>query len=45
LGGSLTGTRFLAGVKVKVLRIVFSTVVALLGLEMIYNGFVGRFVQ
>jgi uncharacterized membrane protein YfcA len=45
LGGSLTGARFLAGVKVKVLRIVFSTVVALLGLEMIYNGFVGRFVQ
>lgn len=45
LSGSLTGARFLAGAKVKVLRIVFSTVVALLGLEMMYNGFVGKFVQ
>src|ERR1700722_14871456 len=45
LGGSLTGARFLAGAKVKVLRIVFSIVVALLGLEMMYNGFVGKFVQ
>ena len=45
LGGSLTGARFLAGAKVKVLRIVFATVVALLGLEMMYNGFVGKFVQ
>ncbi len=45
LGGSLTGARLLAGAKVKVLRIVFSTVVALLGLEMIFNGFVGKFVQ
>ena len=45
LGGSLTGARLLAGAKVKILRIVFSTVVALLGLEMMYNGFVGKFVQ
>jgi len=45
LGVSLTGARFLAGAKVKVLRIVFSIVVALLGLEMMYNGFVGKFVQ
>ena len=45
LGGSLMGARLLAGAKVKVLRIVFSTVVALLGLEMIFNGFVGKFVQ
>jgi hypothetical protein len=45
LGGSLTGARLLAGAKVKVLRIVFSTVVALLGLEMIFNGFLGKFVQ
>ena len=45
LAGSLTGARFLAGAKVKVLRIVFSIVVALLGLEMMYNGFVGKFVQ
>jgi uncharacterized protein len=45
LGGSLAGARLLAGAKVKALRIVFSTVVALLGLEMMYNGFVGKFVQ
>jgi hypothetical protein len=45
LVGSLIGARLLAGTKVKVLRIVFSTVVALLGLEMMYNGFVGKFVQ
>jgi len=45
LGGSLAGARLLAGAKVKILRIVFSTVVALLGLEMMYNGFVGTFVQ
>src|SRR5882757_11263931 len=38
LGGSLTGARFLMHAQVKVLRIVFSTVVALLGLEMMYNG-------
>jgi len=45
LGGSLTGARYLAGAKVRLLRIVFSVVVALLGLEMIYNGFLGKFVQ
>ena len=45
LVGSLIGARLLAGTKVKVLRIVFATVVALLGLEMMYNGFVGKFVQ
>lgn len=43
--GSLTGARFLAGTRVKVLRIVFSAVVALLGIEMMYNGFIGKFVQ
>jgi uncharacterized membrane protein YfcA len=45
LCGSLAGARLLAGAKVKILRIVFSTVIALLGLEMMYNGFVGKFVQ
>jgi uncharacterized protein len=45
LGGSLTGARLLAGTRVKILRIVFSIVVALLGLEMMYNGVVGKFVQ
>jgi uncharacterized membrane protein YfcA len=45
LAGSLVGARFLAGAKVKVLRIVFSIVVAALGLEMIFNGLGGKFVQ
>jgi uncharacterized membrane protein YfcA len=45
LAGSLAGARFLAGAKVKVLRIVFSIVVAALGLEMIFNGLGGKFVQ
>jgi uncharacterized protein len=38
LGGSLVGARILAGTKVKVLRVVFSAVIAFMGLQMIYNG-------
>jgi uncharacterized membrane protein YfcA len=38
LGGSLVGARILAGTKVKVLRIVFSAVIAFLAIQMIYNG-------
>jgi len=45
LGGSLMGARLLAGAKVKALRVVFSIVVAALGVEMIFNGIVGKFVQ
>jgi len=45
LGGSSMGARLLAGAKVKVLRVVFSIVVAALGVEMIFNGFVRKFVQ
>jgi len=45
LGGSLFGARLLAGAKVKVLRIVFAVVIALLGLEMIFNGYFGKFAQ
>lgn len=45
LGGSLFGARLLAGAKVKVLRLVFSVVVAALGIEMILNGFGGKFIQ
>src|SRR6202011_200432 len=42
LGGSLMGARLLAGAKVKVLRIVFSGVIGLLAIEMIYSGLTGR---
>ncbi|MGH9746597.1 MAG: sulfite exporter TauE/SafE family protein [Candidatus Acidiferrales bacterium] len=45
LAGSMAGARLLAGAKVRVLRIVFSVVVAALGAEMIYNGLAGRFVH
>ncbi len=38
LAGSLIGARVLAVAKVKVLRIVFSGVIAVLAAEMIYNG-------
>jgi uncharacterized membrane protein YfcA len=38
LAGSLIGARMLAGAKVKVLRVVFSSVIGVLALEMIYNG-------
>jgi uncharacterized membrane protein YfcA len=38
LTGSLIGARVLAGAKVKVLRVVFGSVIGVLALEMIYNG-------
>src|ERR1700681_2887526 len=38
LAGSLLGARVLAGAKVRVLRLVFSGVIAALAAEMIYNG-------
>jgi uncharacterized protein len=38
LAGSLTGARVLAVARVKVLRVVFSAVIAVLAIEMIYNG-------
>jgi uncharacterized membrane protein YfcA len=40
--GSLAGARVLAGARTRPLRIVFSLVILLLGLEMIYNGLTGR---
>ena len=40
--GSLAGARVLAGAQVHVLRIVFSTVIAFLAIEMIYNGLTGK---
>jgi hypothetical protein len=38
LGGSLLGARILGGAKVRVLRLVFSGVIAVLAVEMIYSG-------
>jgi len=38
LAGSLAGARVLAVVRVKILRLVFSAVIAVLAFEMIYNG-------
>jgi len=43
LAGSLLGARVLAGARVKTLRIVFSSVIGILAIEMIYNGFAGKF--
>jgi uncharacterized membrane protein YfcA len=43
LVGSLGGARLLAGAKVTTLRLVFSAVIGLLAVEMIYNGFAGKF--
>jgi len=42
LAGSLLGSRILAVVQPRVLRRVFSIVVLLLGIEMMYNGLTGR---
>ena len=41
--GSTTGAMVLAGAKVSVLRVVFSTVIGALAIEMIYGGIAGRF--
>src|SRR5271163_1447479 len=43
LGGSVLGARMLAGAKVKTLRLVFSAVIGVLAVEMIYNGVAGKF--
>jgi len=40
--GSFHGAKRLAGAQPRVLRMVFATVVAVLAVEMIYNGIVGR---
>jgi uncharacterized protein len=42
LAGSLIGARVLVKARVKVLRYLFVAVVAVLGIEMIYNGISGR---
>lgn len=40
--GSLAGARVLVGARTRLLRIIFSLVILLLGIEMIYNGLTGR---
>ena len=42
LAGSLLGTRVLVKAKTRSLRLVFSLVIVLLGLEMVYKGIAGR---
>jgi uncharacterized protein len=42
LMGSLTGARVLANANMRILRIVFSTVIGALALEMIYSGITGK---
>jgi uncharacterized membrane protein YfcA len=42
LSGSLAGARVLAGAKVKLLRYVFSGVIGVLAIEMIYSGLTGK---
>jgi len=42
LGGSLVGARMLMKTQVRVLRLVFSAVIAALAVEMIYNGIAGK---
>jgi uncharacterized membrane protein YfcA len=41
--GSLLGTRILVSAQTRVLRLVFSLVIAALAIQMIYNGFTGGF--
>ena len=40
--GSLLGARVLVRAQTNALRLVFSTVIVALGIEMIYNGLTGR---
>ena len=40
--GSLLGARFLIKARVKPVRIIFALVIAVLGGEMIFNGFTGK---
>jgi len=42
LMGSLTGSRLLVRAKVRTLRLVFASVIVVLGIEMIYNSMTGR---
>jgi uncharacterized protein len=42
LGGALAGALILPGAKVRTLRIVFGTVIAALGVQMIFDGLKGK---
>ena len=42
LPGVLAGARFLAAARTRVLRIVFSVVIFVLAVEMIYGGLIGK---
>jgi hypothetical protein len=42
LGGSLLGSRILVKAETKSLRLIFSVVILVLGLQMLYNGFWGK---
>jgi hypothetical protein len=42
LAGSMLGARVLVNARTRLLRMVFSAVIAVLGIEMIFNGFTGR---
>jgi hypothetical protein len=42
LAGSMLGARLLIHARTRSLRIVFSAVIVILGIEMIFNGFTGR---
>ena len=43
LMGSMLGARVLVGAKTRVLRLVFSSVIVVIGFEMIYKGMTGSF--
>jgi len=43
LAGSLIGARSLTNAKTETLRVVFSAVIVVLGIEMIFNGLTGKF--
>lgn len=42
LGGSLAGTRLLMGATPRVLHLIFASLVGVMAVELIYNGFAGR---
>jgi uncharacterized membrane protein YfcA len=42
LAGSMLGAKVLVNARTKYLRVVFSAVIVILGIEMIFNGFTGR---
>src|SRR3989475_3705096 len=43
LAGSMMGARFLTGAKTRGLRVLFSSLIVIIGFEMIYKGMTGRF--